>query len=145
MSVRSFIASLLLIYCLTDLKTILPLKRYVVPDQFQVQYMVACKDGSSIGHSATLHLVSKGEGKVHCRIVRITNRIKISAAPSNESLGYPHCIAPHPGLPGSDIPHVLSGHAGVSYLHCGGFSKCSPVPQGIFQRYSPYVSLQQVS
>ena len=50
---------------LTNLKYILPLKRYVVPDNYQVQYMIACKDGSSIGHSATLHLVSKDKGKLH--------------------------------------------------------------------------------
>ena len=74
---------------LTDLDKILPLQRYAVPDRFQVQHMVACKDGSSIGHSATLHLVSRNENEFHSRIVRANNRIKISAAPSNGSLGYP--------------------------------------------------------
>ena len=130
---------------LTDLKNILPLKGYVVPDQFQVQYMVACKDRSSIGHSATLHLVSKDEGKVHCRIVRATNQIKISAAPSNEGLGYPLVL------------HLIQAYMEATYhMYCQDMQEC-PIYivgdsqsalqslKGIFQRHSPKVSLQQVS
>ena len=59
-----------------------------MPDNFQVEYMVACKDGSSIRHSATLHLVSKDGTKTHCRIIRANNTIKIAAAPCNESQAY---------------------------------------------------------
>ena len=34
---------------LTDLQKIQPLLRYAVPDNFQVNYIVACKDGTSFG------------------------------------------------------------------------------------------------
>ena len=75
--------------------------------------MVVCKEGSSIGHSATLHLVSKDEGKLHSRIVRATNRIKISAAPSNESLAYPLAL------------HLIQAYLEAKYhMYCQDMQGC---------------------
>ena len=44
---------------LTNLKNIEPLLRYAIPHNHEVSYLVACKDGSAIGHSGTIHIISQ--------------------------------------------------------------------------------------
>ena len=73
---------------LTSLKDIEPLLRYAIPHNHEVSYLVACKDGSAIEHSGTIHIVSQDGSKYFSRIIRANNRIKIASAPSNESQGY---------------------------------------------------------
>ena len=58
---------------------------------YEVSYLVVCKDGSGIGHSATIHIISEdgtGHSAPFSRIVRANNRVKIASAPTNESQGY---------------------------------------------------------
>ena len=76
---------------LTNLKSINPLQRNAVPHNYEVSYLIVCKDGSGIGHSATIHIVSEdgtGHSAPFSRIVRANNRVKIASAPTNESQAY---------------------------------------------------------
>ena len=70
---------------LGQLHLIEPLKRNIVPQHFTVHHLILSKDGSSFGMSCTLHVVSRSRldhTKFHSRIVRASNRAKITSAPS---------------------------------------------------------------
>ena len=76
---------------LSQLHMIKPLSRNIVPQNFQVNHIILSKDGSSYGMSCTLHVVSKSKldhTDFHSRIVRASNRAKISSAPTTGSLAY---------------------------------------------------------
>ena len=61
-----------------------PSKRYIIPKGYEVSFLVATKDGSSTGYSATLHITSKDTTKEEyaCRIARAISRVKIASAAS---------------------------------------------------------------
>ena len=70
---------------LGQLHLIEPLARNIIPQHFQVNHYILSKDGSSFGMSCTLHVVSKNtmdHTDFHSRIVRASNRAKISSAPT---------------------------------------------------------------
>ena len=76
---------------LCQLHLIKPLARNIVPQNFNINHIILSKDGSSYGMSCTLHVVSKSmldQNNFHSRIVRASNRAKISSAPTTESLSY---------------------------------------------------------
>ena len=76
---------------LTKLEKLEPLKRNVIPEGYEVCYLVATKDGSSTGFSATIHVVSKHRSRdeFSCRITRAVSRVKIASAATTELMGYP--------------------------------------------------------
>ena len=67
------------------------MRRNVVPHQFSINHFILCKDGSCYGMACTLHLVSRNranKNEFYSRIVRASNKVKITSAPSSESLSY---------------------------------------------------------
>ena len=75
---------------LTRLELLQPMRRNVIPRNAEVSFLVATKDGSSTGYSATLHLTSKDnhKEKFECRIARAISRVKIASAATTELMGY---------------------------------------------------------
>ena len=76
---------------LTKLEMLKPLRRNIVPEDYEVSHVIATKDGSSTGFSATIHVVSKHRTKdeFSCRITRAVSRVKIASAATTELMGYP--------------------------------------------------------
>ena len=74
---------------LTRLELLKPMRRNVIPKGSEVSFLVATKDGSSTGYSATLHVTSKENQteKFECRIARAISRVKIASAATTELMG----------------------------------------------------------
>ena len=66
------------------------MKRNIIPEGYEVSHIIATKDGSSTGFSATLHITSKDTEKEEfsCRIARALSRVKIASAATTELMGY---------------------------------------------------------
>ena len=75
---------------LTRLETLKPMKRNIIPEGYEVSHLIATKDGSSTGFSATLHVTSNDTEKEEysCRITRAISRVKIASAATTELMGY---------------------------------------------------------
>ena len=73
---------------LTSLKTLLPMKRNIIPEGYEVSHIITTNDGSSTGFSATLHVTSKDtEKKEFSCITRALSRVKIASAATTELMG----------------------------------------------------------
>merc|ERR1711888_123193 len=71
---------------LAKLEDLQPLERNIIPEGYEVSYLIVTKDGSSTGFRSTIHVVSKHktEARYSSRITRAISRVKIAAAATTE-------------------------------------------------------------